>query len=212
MMSDINVTVTGRNVVVPDHFKDRISEKLPRATKYDDSITGVTVVLYHYANPKRAGDDSKVEITATGAGHVSRGEAYSDSFLAALDGAVEKLEGQLRKVKTRRDIARQGHRAPLSTGESARMAMDELTDSTTDTDIPPVDDYSDDYEQYVDFYEPGHVVRRKEIEKQVLTVDEALSNMERVGHDFYLFINKDTGNPTVVYRRHAYNYGMITME
>lgn len=208
---DIDITVTGRNVHIPEHFRTRISEKLPRAIKYDDSITGVTVILTHYNNPRRAGEDSKVEITAGGAGHVSRAEAYSDSFLNALDDAIEKLEGQLRKVKTRRDTAKQGHRSPLSTGESARRMIDIIADEAddgTDIDTQP----HDPYEEFVDYYQPGTVVRHKSIAPEVLSVDDALSNMERVGHDFYLFVNRETGSPAVVYRRHAYNYGIINMD
>lgn len=203
---DANISITGRNgVEVPEHFKTRIEEKLPRALKYDPSIINVDVILKHYKNPKRAEEDSQVEITAHGSGHIARSEAQADNFYAALENAIEKLEGSLRKVKTQRETPKQGHRAPLSAGESARQLIDEINaEQKGDHDADP-------YADKVEFYEPGHVVRQKEVSVSPITVDEALSNMELVGHDFYLFINSENNKPSVVYRRHAFDYGLITL-
>ncbi|HEY3738041.1 MAG TPA: sigma 54 modulation/S30EA ribosomal C-terminal domain-containing protein, partial [Jatrophihabitans sp.] len=58
---------------------------------------------------------------------------------------------------------------------------------------------------------PGRIVREKQHPAVPMTVDEALSNMELVGHDFYMFMDKDSGLPAVVYRRHAYDYGLIRL-
>jgi hypothetical protein len=58
---------------------------------------------------------------------------------------------------------------------------------------------------------PGRVVREKEHPAKPMNVDQALFEMELVGHDFYLFADADTGRPTVVYRRHAYDYGVIRL-
>jgi hypothetical protein len=58
---------------------------------------------------------------------------------------------------------------------------------------------------------PGRVVREKEHPAKPMSVDQALFEMELVGHDFYLFADADTGRPTVVYRRHAYDYGVIRL-
>ena len=58
---------------------------------------------------------------------------------------------------------------------------------------------------------PGQVVRTKEHVANPMSVDDALSEMELVGHDFYLFINKENNQPSVVYRRHAFDYGLISI-
>jgi hypothetical protein len=58
---------------------------------------------------------------------------------------------------------------------------------------------------------PGRIVREKEHPAKPMTVDQALFEMELVGHDFYLFADQDTGRPSVVYRRHAYDYGLIRL-
>jgi hypothetical protein len=59
--------------------------------------------------------------------------------------------------------------------------------------------------------QPWHVVREKEHDALPMTVDDALYQMELVGHDFFLFLDKDSGRPSVVYRRRAYDYGVISL-
>lgn len=207
-MENVQVTVTGRNVEIPEHFRGRIDEKLPRATKYDPSLTHVDVELKHEPNPRRSEEDSRVQITAQGAGHLARAESKADNFYAALEEAIEKLERSLRKVKVRREIARSGHRTPKSTGEIARELVDQAQALREEQ---PEEPYVDNYAQDVDFYEPGQVVREKELSGEKMTVDDALSNMEYVGHDFYLFVNSENNKPSLVYRRHAFDYGLITL-
>ena len=70
-----------------------------------------------------------------------------------------------------------------------------------------MDPYADSVEDVV----PGQVVRSKEHTAIPMSVDDALSEMELVGHDFYLFINEETQRPSVVYRRHAFDYGLISL-
>jgi hypothetical protein len=60
-------------------------------------------------------------------------------------------------------------------------------------------------------HEPGHIVRTKEHPANPMTVDDALYEMELVGHDFFLFHDKESDKPSVVYRRHAYDYGLIRL-
>ena len=69
-----------------------------------------------------------------------------------------------------------------------------------------------DVDPYEDQFKPGQVVRKKVHKAEPMTVDDALSEMELVGHDFFLFINEETKQPSVVYRRHAYDYGLISLE
>ena len=63
----------------------------------------------------------------------------------------------------------------------------------------------------VDDHEPGQIVRTKEHAAKPMTVDDALYEMELVGHDFFLFHDKESDKPCVVYRRHAYDYGLIRL-
>ena len=158
--------------------------------------------LQHEPNPRRADRSDRIQITATGKGHLARAEAKEDSFYAALESALGKMERSLRKVKARRKISRSGHRAPISVGEATAARVDEASGSA-----PKADPYEDQVEEI----QLGKVVRTKEHSATPMSVDDALSEMELVGHDFFLFVDEATGRPSVVYRRHAYDYGMIAL-
>ena len=201
------VTITGRNVEVPEHFQERVNGKLAKIEKLDPTLTFFHVELQHEPNPRREAQANRIQITATGKGHLARAEAKEDSFYAALESAVGKMERSLRKVKVRREISMGGHRKPKSTGEIAAELAAEAAQARAKAEEAPADPYADTVEDNV----PGRVVRTKEHPATPMTVDEALSEMELVGHDFYLFINSETNRPSVVYRRHAYDYGLITL-
>lgn len=199
---DSQVTITGRNVEVPEHFAERVNSKLAKIEKLDPTLTFFHVELQHENNPSRGDRTERVQITATGKGHLARAEAKEDSFYAALESALGKLERSLRKVKARRKISRSGHRAPISVGEATAALVDEASGSA-----PKADPYEDQVEEI----QLGKVVRTKEHSATPMSVDDALSEMELVGHDFFLFVDEATGRPSVVYRRHAYDYGMIAL-
>ncbi|MDY5786311.1 ribosome hibernation-promoting factor, HPF/YfiA family [Corynebacterium sp.] len=202
------VTLTGRNVEVPEHFQDRVNAKLAKIEKLDPTLTFFHVELLHEPNPRREAQAQRIQITATGKGHLARAEAKEDSFYAALESAVGKLERSLRKVKVRREIARSGHRAPKSTGEIAAELAAEASEARAKNAEA---ENADPYANLVDDFEPGQIVRRKEHPATPMSVDDALSEMELVGHDFYLFIDEETSRPSVVYRRHAFDYGLIAL-
>ncbi|MGD7002984.1 ribosome hibernation-promoting factor, HPF/YfiA family [Corynebacterium halotolerans] len=201
---DTQVSITGRNVEVPEHFAERVNTKLAKIERLDPTLTFFHVELQHEPNPRRADASDRLQITATGKGHIARAEAKEDSFYAALETAVAKLERSLRKVKARRSISRSGHRAPKGTGEQAAELVQEATQARQEE---PADPYADKVEDVV----PGQIVRSKEHPAQPMSVDDALSEMELVGHDFYLFIDEETSRPSVVYRRHAFDYGLISL-
>ncbi|WP_151529480.1 MULTISPECIES: ribosome hibernation-promoting factor, HPF/YfiA family [Corynebacterium] len=204
---EAQVRITGRNVEVPEHFAERVNTKLSKIERLDPTLTFFHVELQHEPNPRRADRADRIQITATGKGHLARAEAKEDSFYAALETALAKMERSLRKVKARRTISRSGHRAPLSTGEIARELVDEAKAARAEED----DRYADTYADKVEDAMPGQIVRRKEHAATPMSVDDALSEMELVGHDFYLFIDEETNRPSVVYRRHAFDYGLIAL-
>jgi len=195
------VSVTGRNVEIPDHFRIYVAEKLSRLERFDRTIYLFDVELNHERNRRQRKICQRVEITARGRGPVVRGEACADSFYAAFETAVDKLESRLRRANDRRKI-HYGDKTPVSVAEATAAAVntDRATDVETTFENVPLDDY-----------EPGRIVRIKEHPATPMTVDDALSQMELVGHDFFLFHDKETDKPSVVYRRHAYDYGLIRL-
>ncbi|MDT5183136.1 MAG: hypothetical protein QOI29_1294 [Mycobacterium sp.] len=195
------VVVKGRNVEVPDHFRMYVSEKLSRLERFDRTIYLFDVELDHERNRRQRKNCQHVEITARGRGPVVRGEACADSFYAALESAVCKLESRLRRSKDRRKV-HYGDKTPVSLAQAT--ALDPLPSTLAD-DTPQTDGVA------VDDHEPGQIVRTKEHPAKPMTVDDALYEMELVGHDFFLFHDKQSDKPCVVYRRHAYDYGLIRL-
>ncbi|HKV21223.1 MAG TPA: ribosome-associated translation inhibitor RaiA [Mycobacterium sp.] len=197
------VVVKGRNVEIPDHFRIYVSEKLARLERLDRSIYLFDVELDHERNRRQRKNCQHVEITARGRGPVVRGEACADSFYAALEAAVCKLENRLRRTKDRRKV-HYGDKTPVSLAEATKV-------SAPDAFLPPSDSEAAGTHDGVEFHEPGQVVRTKEHPATPMTVDDALYEMELVGHDFFLFHDKESDKPCVVYRRHAYDYGLIRL-
>jgi len=200
--TNADVVVKGRNVEVPDHFRLYVSEKLARLERFDKTIYLFDVELDHEKNRRQRKNCQHVEITARGRGPVVRGEACADSFYAALESAVCKLENRLRRSKDRRKI-HYGDKRPVSLHEATAVIPEQ--------DLPSTASESMQTEIAVDDHEPGRIVRTKEHEATPMTVDDALYEMELVGHDFFLFHDKESDRPSVVYRRHAYDYGLIRL-
>ena len=196
------VVFKGRNVEIPDHYRVYVSQKLARLERFDRSIYLFDVELKHAPNRRQRKSCQRVEITARGRGPVSRAEACADSFYAAFESAVDKLENRLRRVKDRRKV-HYGDKTPVSLAAATAVPPPE---PQRVPDTPAVE--QDGIEAA---HEPGRVVRTKEHPATPMTVDDALYEMELVGHDFFLFHDKQTERPCVVYRRHAYDYGLIRL-
>lgn len=111
------VVFKGRNVEIPDHFRIYVSQKLARLERFDRTIYLFDVELNHERNRRQRKSCQRVEITARGRGPVVRGEACADSFYAALESAVVKLESRLRRGKDRRKV-HYGDKTPVSLAQA----------------------------------------------------------------------------------------------
>ena len=217
----MEIVVSGRNVEVPEHFRVRVAEKVDRLERYDHKIVGLEVELFHEPNRRQLKNCQRVEITGRGCGPVARAEACAHDFYAALDIAVAKLESRLRRSHDRRRVT--GRRTTVLVGRGGQTMLLESTADLADDvselpadDVPGVPDVMDDPAVELDGAEPdehrpGQIVRRKVHTANPMSVEDALSRMELVGHDFYLFSDSETGAPSVVYRRKGYDYGVIRL-
>jgi ribosomal subunit interface protein len=196
----MEVVVRGRNVEVPEHFRQHVADKLVRVERYDSKIIRTDVELHHERNRRQNDSCQHVEITCRTRGPVVRSEACAADFYRALDLAIEKLERRLRQAADRRRV-HYGRRTPTSVATATAAAVNSATQSAEPEPVSAED--ADDG--------PGRIVREKEHPAKPMTVDQALFEMELVGHDFYLFADQDTGRPSVVYRRRAYDYGLIRL-
>jgi ribosomal subunit interface protein len=194
------IIVRGRNVEVPDHFRVHVSDKIAHLDRYDTKIIRTDVELHHEKNRRQQDKCQHIEITCRSRGPVVRAEACAADFYRALDLAVEKLERRLRHAADRRRV-HHGRRTPTSVAKAtARTDQPQGAVAVAEPDADPLPDDG-----------PGRIVREKEHAAAPMTVDQALFEMELVGHDFYLFADATTGRPTVVYRRHGYDYGLIRL-
>lgn len=205
----VEIVVTGRNVEVPEHFRVHVADKVARLERYDHKIVGMEVELFHEPNRRQLKSCQRVEITGRGCGPVARAEACAQDFYAALDAAVAKLESRLRRSHDRRRV--NGKRTRVLAGPGAATAvLDEMPSVDVDVDIPGPRNH-DEYLPADPEPIPGRIVRRKVHTAEPMSIDDALSRMELVGHDFYLFSDADSGEPCVVYRRKGYDYGVIRL-
>lgn len=203
----MDIVVKGRNVEVPDHYREHVADKLSKVERYDQKLMRADVELFHERNPRQSDTCQRVEITVITKGPVIRAEAQAQDFYAALDCAINKLDARLRRSADRRRVHR-GRHAPVSVAAATANLPTDLTSRTaTLTAEPSVDSELAEHDED----QPWRIVREKEHPAEPMTVDDALFQMELVGHDFYLFQDKDSGRPSVVYRRRGYDYGILSL-
>ncbi|MDT7539677.1 MAG: hypothetical protein QOI82_3262 [Actinomycetota bacterium] len=209
----MDIVVKGRNVEVPDHFRAHVAEKLVPSERLDARVIRIDVELAHERNPRQSSQCQRVEITCAGKGPVIRAEACAADFYAALDAAVLKLEARLRKAHDRRRV-HHGSKNPPSVAEATaalpadldgRVSLNGHSAETSHESVALLErpDEADDTGTLI--------VRDKTHEAAAMTTTQALHEMELVGHDFFLFNDADSGLPSVVYRRHGYDYGVIRL-
>src|SRR3954468_14237946 len=207
----MEIVVRGRNVEVPEHYRQHVEDKVGQLERFGGKLKmlRMDVELFHEKNPRQSAHCQRVEITLRGKGPVVRAEADGADFYAALDAASTKLENRLRRAADRRRV-HHGRRTPARrrpTG-NRRVDGDVAAAGALDLDRQLADGpHVTDLDEHL----PGRIVREKHHPAVPMTVDQALHEMELVGHDFYLFQCADPGKPPVVYRRHAYDYGLIRL-
>ncbi|WP_224275444.1 ribosome hibernation-promoting factor, HPF/YfiA family [Nocardioides lacusdianchii] len=203
----MEVVVTGRHCEVSDRFREHVSEKLSRLEKHDHRIMRVQVEVELEKNPRQHDRATKVELTAFSKGPVIRAEAAAEDKMGALDLALDKMQAQMRRAADRRRVHK-GRNDHVSVGEAlAGMATVEDTEAANDDTVVehkvgPITVTGDG----------PLVVREKSHPAAPMTLDQALYEMELVGHDFYLYVDKESERPSVVYRRRGYDYGVISLD
>jgi ribosomal subunit interface protein len=237
-VSGMDIIFKGRRTDVPERFRSYASAKLNKITKLAHKAIRVNVEVSAERNPRRSSQRERVELTILSRGPAIRAEAAADDRFAALDRAMAKLEERLRRSGDRRKAARHGGpqagRVPAPRpggGAAARTAAapraggsprDQQAPGTGPNGAEPGPQWAgpedaDLPEQAagvvpIQMEGDGPVVVREKFHAAVpVSVDQALFEMELVGHDFYLFRDEQCGLPSVVYRRHGYQYGLIRL-
>ncbi len=197
----MEIVVKARHTEVAERFRQHAAEKLSRVERLDPKVIRIDVEHSHERNPRLSDVRERIELTCHSRGPVIRAEAAAGDPYAALDLALGKLEARLRRAKDRRKDHHSGPgpvpvaaedilAAPPPDGAASRAAADAADQGDGD----------------------GLVVREKVHQATPMTLEQALFEMELVGHDFFLFVDADSDCPSVVYRRHAYDYGVIRLQ
>lgn len=213
----MELNIVGRNLGVTDRFRAYAAEKSEKVTNLAERAISLDVKLSRHNEKNGNTGLDRVELTLVGKGPVVRAEADGSDKYAAFDVALGRLLERIRRAKDRRKVHR-GQRRPTSLREATdvgfaevgvQAAAPEVLEQVRTGSIPVVEEAQATEEDEV--YSPV-VIRRKVFAANPMTVDDALYFMELVGHDFYLFIDSDTGRPSVVYRRKGWDYGLIGLD
>lgn len=202
----MEITVTGRHVQISDRFRQVLGDKLTKVEQYAPRTQRVDVVVSHETSKAAPKGSERVEITCIAKGPVIRAEAFSDDKYSAMDLALQKLAERLRRAGDKRKVRRRG-----------RGVEEPAVD--LDATLPPEPEVAEEPEPRTELEQKlgaqGDIpvqVREKVHAAAPMSLDQALYEMELVGHDFYLFIDKDSARPSVVYRRRGWDYGVIALE
>ncbi len=175
----MNITLRGDKIKITDAMKEYADEKLERLNKYLDDSDNVKANIV----VKVQNYKQKVEVTIPLKSFILRAEEVQDDFYSAIDIVVDKIERQIRKNKTKLQSKK--------IKNSKEIVFDYI------------EDYKDEEE------EKGSIVKRKKIEVKPMSEEEAIIQMELLGHQFYLFKDAETLKPALVYKRNDGCYGII---
>jgi len=223
----MEIIVRGRHITVPSRFRQHAAAKLAKLEKLDRKAVRIDVEVFKEPNPRQSDRRERVELTIRSRGPAIRAEAAADDRYTALDLAFAKLESRLRRASDRRKV-RQSDKATLRSpalvvGQGAATAGSEPVPNGNGV-APPRTGELDDQDDRPDLAEADShmvpiqmegdgplVLREKVHAARPMTIDQALLEMELVGHDFYLFHDSECDRFSVVYRRRGYDYGVIRL-
>jgi ribosomal subunit interface protein len=215
----MEVIVRGRHITVPARFRQHAAAKLAKLERLDQKVVRIDVEVSEERNPRQSDRRERVELTIRSRGPAIRAEAAADDRYAALDLAFAKLESRLRRVADRRKVkdtvsvrlpgVLPGAESPAAAAPPAAApgtapatsAMNGDGQAEPESGLIPIQMEGD-----------GPVVLREKVHAaSPMTIDQALLEMELIGHDFYLFHDRDCDRFSVVYRRRGYDYGVIRL-
>ena len=236
----MEIIVRGRHVTVPARFRQHAAAKLAKIEKLDQKVILIDVEVSEERNPRQSATRERVELTIRSRGPAIRAEAAAVDRYAALDLALAKLEGRLRRAADRRKVrhasgadnaAARVPQAPdpvpdiipeplveapsaASSPNGSRVARPRTGSADDDAgDWPDGPEHvEDDRLVHIKMEGDGPLVLREKVHPaKPMSIDQALLEMELVGHDFYLFHDSDCDRFSVVYRRRGYDYGVIRL-
>lgn len=215
-MSSPEIVVKGRHLELSPGFRERVDEKLGRIAKFGVPLRRIDVEVSKESNPRLSDRAFEVELTCRGKGPVIRAEASAPDKYVALDRAYTRLEERLRRHADRHRFHRHG-RSTERLSDSELAALTEPPAAAVRSELKGAGASSVEnragHDEAEAIFEAGPVVVREKLHDTVpMSVEQALAEMELVGHDFFLFVESESATPAVVYRRRGYDYGLIRID
>ncbi|QJC22334.1 ribosome hibernation-promoting factor, HPF/YfiA family [Arcanobacterium buesumense] len=208
--------VKGRNAEVSDNFREFVEEKLAKIEQFAPRAQRVEVEVTHEPNPAQAEISERIEITVRDKGPVVRAEAATSDRYAAVDLAAQKLFERLRRKSERMKDRKHHVVKDVDAGElNVDQLLAEVTSSQEREEAPTQTPtrptvVGETVETQVG--DSPVIVRQKLYEAKPMSVEQAVDEMELVGHPFYLFIDEETSQPCAAYRRRGWTYGVIRLD
>jgi putative sigma-54 modulation protein len=184
----MDIMLRGRNVTLTDDVRSVVDRKVGRLRRYFDRLRDVQVEINHEGT-RSADDRFAVEITANADGTLLRAEERGPTIRAALDQVIDVMQQKLVRYKDRLQQKPRAAQPPVVPATASEPVADERGEEL-----------------------PESIVRVKRLVVKPITPDEAIAQMELVGHDFFVFINAADERVNVLYRRRDGNYGLIVPE
>ncbi|GAB3545508.1 ribosome-associated translation inhibitor RaiA [Arthrobacter tumbae] len=210
--------INGRNLAVSDRFREYAEEKIDKIEQLGDKVQRLDAKVTKEPNARQADSALTVELTVMQKGPVIRAEASAADKFAAFDLAYSKLLERLRRARDRRKV-HHGRHTPVAVREATATLEPAGTEPiyaasnhTGSAGAQATDQTGYDAESDIPAGDSPVLIRRKVFSGIPMSLDDAVDNMELVGHAFYLFVDSQTGAPSVVYRRQGWTYGVITLD
>jgi putative sigma-54 modulation protein len=178
----MELTITGKNMQISDRIREYVEKKASRLDRYLNNIDEASLELTR-SSAKSAEDRHIAQLTVRVRGSILRAEERAADVFTAFDAVLDKMYRQIVRYKTRRRAR-------------GRAQEDEL--------MPPLEEYEEEA--------PREIVRTKRFLVLPMDEEEAVEQMELLGHDFFLFLNTGTGKLNIIYRRRDGDYGLIEPE
>ena len=184
----VKIIVSGKNILVTDALKAYVEKRVGKLERY---LKGFNKEVEANVILSVEGNFQIVEVTIELVGIIIRGEERTNDMYTSIDNVAEKLERQIRKYKTR---------VKLKNRQDTREAIKEI--NQRHLEIPDNDDPEEEIK----------IVKKKKFTLKPMTVEEAVMQMDLLGHDFFVFLDSDDNEVRVVYKRRDGNYGLIEPE
>jgi ribosomal subunit interface protein len=201
----MELRISAKNLTVSDRFRDYVTEKAGKVEQFAHRPQELNIKITRHEHSKGAGQEDQVELTVYEPGHVVRAEARASDKFAAFDMAFAKLLERLRRYSDKQKKHQGLGASELTASDFRDLAIVPADSQLLTGEIPVVK------QEQPEELESQLVIRSKEFEKNAMTKEEAVSHMELVGHDFYLYHDLEHDKAAVVYRRKAYSYGVISL-